>query len=117
MRIRSAAIGAISATVLNQSSAFNTISYSIQRKQNNFAVSGRVNLFSIVEEKQEQDCGCDIQPIFSGKISDEAKTLDPFSILTSSQAPIYELSGRETSLSKVLPSKSTSVVVFLRSFG
>lgn len=81
----------------------------------------------------DDDCGCDVATVVSGRPSARARSVNTFEHLTTSTTTLYELSGRPTNLARLLssslsdstdtglppppPAVVVNLVVVLRSFG
>lgn len=122
MRFTTGLVASLVFTLLESTAAFQSTSFAI-----NHASKKHRPTMKLLASTTNEDCGCAIENV-SGKPTAKAITLNPYDILTTSQSKIFELSGKETSLSQILPQKSKSmfetkmktpisIVVFLRSFG
>jgi hypothetical protein len=72
--------------------------------------------FMMSTNSSDMDCGCG-KTIYSGKPSDDARNVDPRSVIGS--LPIFSVHGESTSVNDQLGMmyQGTSIVVLLRSLG
>eukprot|EP00588_Corethron_pennatum_P007913 CAMPEP_0194289848 /NCGR_PEP_ID=MMETSP0169-20130528/39987_1 /TAXON_ID=218684 /ORGANISM="Corethron pennatum, Strain L29A3" /LENGTH=121 /DNA_ID=CAMNT_0039037265 /DNA_START=69 /DNA_END=434 /DNA_ORIENTATION=+ len=86
----------------------------IQREKNFPTAKG------LLSTSLDEDCGCgpNIAQLTSGKLSDEAKSMDHRQVISGTS--IYDLSGDVRDTDDIIggsSDNSVSIVVFLRSFG